>query len=66
MYEEDEDKTPKCDADHVIKESDENWYACWGPDDPNDPLGTEYMDDDGVSVGVSDKHFVGVMGNFWF
>merc|ERR1712168_1345227 len=34
----------KCGLDHEIKETDENWYECWSPDDDDDgDLGTDYM-----------------------
>ena len=43
LYEEDGEE--ECGDNFEITETDENWYKCWGPDDPNDELGTEYVEE---------------------
>ena len=48
MYDEDsnaESIRQKCEGNHEIKESDENWFECWTQDDSGDELGFDYLDE---------------------
>jgi len=49
MYDEDsnaESIRRKCEGNHEIKESDENWFECWTQDDSGDEPGFDYVVED--------------------